>query len=81
LLPATLLLSLDHPVEADYDIVLRMRKVSEGRYLGNLDRRINNRWYVRLSPERLEADSQLMWRVISEINLSDTHRLVFGGYE
>lgn len=77
----TLFLYLDHPVEADYDLELAMHKIAEGRYLAALDRRINNRWYLRLSPERLATDDQQFWRVTGEIDLNSTHRLVFGGYE
>ncbi|GAA5315592.1 MAG: FixH family protein [Candidatus Pelagadaptatus aseana] len=80
-LPEALALGLDHPVEADYDLRLTMRKVSEGYYIAELDHAMDNRWYIRLSPVVPEDSSGVKWRIVGEIDLSSGNQLAFGGDE
>ncbi len=54
-LPDRLLLLFSHPVSADKDLTLLLRKTASGRYRADLDAPIQYRWYLRLFP--LESDS------------------------
>lgn len=93
-LPKHLALSLDHPVEADYDISISLIEISPGYYTGELERKISNRWYFRLAPLPGEEgkdsspksavspeESKNNWRLIGEINLASGNELLFGEHE
>lgn len=69
--PAQLLLTLDHPFEADLDQQLVLRQTSAGHYRGELERSLSHNWYVSLLPvldrnQRKTAD----WLLSGEINFS-----------
>jgi hypothetical protein len=78
-LPKQVELKLDHPIEADYDLRLALRQVSEGYYVAELEQRITNRWYIRLSPMVDENDTAAKWRIVGEVDLSSGNQLAFGG--
>lgn len=92
-LPATLVLHLDHPLEADNDRHLLLNQSYPGRYLGELDERLHHRWYLRLEPvlatdaggerassaEVADAATGDSWRITGELDLERGSRLVFGG--
>ncbi len=93
-LPREIELHLDHPVEADNDLVIQLKESVPGRYLAELEKPIQNRWYVRLLPPALDAekvgsthpdkDEKLaaeVWRITGEMNIADGTRLLFGGDE
>lgn len=65
--PAQLLLVMDHPVSADLDQHLVLRRVGERRYRAELDRAPQYEWFLTLYPEldldrRREADWRLRGR-------------------
>ncbi len=81
LLPETLALYLDHPVEADNDHVITLHQIIPGRYRGELDSRLDYRWYVRLEPEvEANADGTVSryWRLLGELDLREGTQLVLG---
>ena len=87
-LPERLLLDLDHPVEADNDLRVTLEQTYPGHYLGQLDHRIQHRWYVRLTPvlpptssteSRTPASS--FWRITGELDMSQRARMQFGDDE
>tara|TARA_B100000446_G_scaffold61006_3_gene57452 strand:+ start:5820 stop:6401 length:582 start_codon:yes stop_codon:yes gene_type:complete len=93
-LPSEIELHLDHPVEADNDLVIQLKESVPGRYLAELDKPIKNRWYVRLLPPVADAekvgsthpdkDEEIaaeVWRITGEMNVQDGTRLLFGGDE
>ncbi len=88
-LPDQLLLALDHPVEEDNDLKVVLTKVVAGRYQGELLQPLEYHWYVRLMtlPEASDksseapADQAPAWRVVSEVNFTDTNTLSFGSQE
>ena len=94
LLPEELELHLDHPVEADNDLLITLQKSAPGRYQAELQQRIYNRWYVRVLPpvENAEEEGSThpdkslaiaaeVWRITGEMDLSKGTRLTFGGDE
>lgn len=89
-LPQALTLSLDHPIEADNDLVITLHETVSGRYQGELDRRLQYRWYVRLSPvitppaegaEPLVVSDDQVWRIVGELDFAKGSRLIFGEHE
>jgi len=80
-LPAQLTLELSHPVESAEDLTLLLKEVAPGRYMGELEKRLENRWYVRLSAAAIDTlDGQpgvAAWRLNGELNLALGSRLVF----
>ena len=93
-LPEELELHLDHPVEADNDMLITLRKSASGRYQAELQQRIYNRWYVRVlppvenaeeegstHPDKSSAIAAEVWRITGEMDLSKGTRLTFGGDE
>ena len=87
-LPQQLQLHLDHPIEEDHDLTIVLQQIYPGRYLGQLEQRIQYRRYVRLLPllpdpdaRAAQADSSGSWRITGELDLSRGNRLKFGGYE
>lgn len=87
-LPAQLDLYFDHPLEADHDTMIVLHEVVPGRYQGELEKRLLNRWYVRLTSvpvtraELGDAAPDLEdWRVIGELDLAKGSSLTFGGDE
>ena len=82
--PAALILHLDHPMEADNDLDLQLRRVYDGRFVGELPHRLQHRWYVRLEPviqSEGESADRNQWRITGEMDLSQSSRLVFGANE
>lgn len=80
-LPETLTLYLDHPLEADNDHVITLHQIVPGRYRGELDSRLNYRWYVRLEPEVVataDGTATRYWRLLGELDLSNGTQLVLG---
>lgn len=93
-LPAALTLYLDHPVEADNDLVITLNQTYPGRYQGEIPHRINYHWYVRITPaaaaveESTESPAASIsgepgrhWRVVSEMDFSQSPRMTFGASE
>lgn len=80
-LPEQLSLELSHPVESALDLTLLLKEVAPGRYIGELEKRLENRWYVRLSAEAIEPIEGRAgveaWRLNGELNLALGSRLVF----
>ncbi|MGH1373867.1 MAG: FixH family protein [Cellvibrionaceae bacterium] len=93
-LPQEVLLHLDHPVEADNDLSIRLRQTTPGRYQAELQQRIQNRWYIRLlppvknaeevgssHPDKIKNLAGGVWRITGDMDLSKGSRLLFGGDE
>ncbi|NIB41950.1 FixH family protein [Pseudomaricurvus alkylphenolicus] len=87
-LPETIALHLDHPVEADNDLTLELKHSYAGQYRADLEQRINHRWYLRLEPvsdaeSKADSEERAMsdWRLTGEIDLARGQRLVFGDAE
>lgn len=93
-LPTEILLHLDHPVEADNDLTVNLRQTTPGRYQAELERRIENRWYIRLlppvenaeevgssHPDKVENLAGEVWRITGDMDLTQGSRLLFGGHE
>ena len=88
-LPQQLLLHLDHPLEADNDLTIKLLQTYPGRYIGQLEHSIHNRWYIRLTPLQEEssgdsgmhADDASLWRITGEFDLSKQARMQFGEHE
>jgi len=80
-LPEQLTLELSHPVESTLDLTLLLNEVAPGRYIGELEKRLENRWYVRLSAAAIEPIEGRAgvdaWRLNGELNLALGSRLVF----
>lgn len=67
--PERLLLTLNHPVEADLDRHILLTRASASRYTASIDQPLRHRWYLRLMPE-LHPDRHLKaeWRLKGEID-------------
>ena len=69
--PEQLLLTLSHPVEADMDTHVVLDLLAPGRYRGNLEQALENRWYLQLSPELdPKQHEKAEWRLKGEINFN-----------
>lgn len=69
--PEQLLLTLSHPVEADMDTHIVLDLLAPGRYRGNLEKPLQNRWYLQLSPELdPKQHEKAEWRLKGEINFN-----------
>ncbi len=69
--PPQLLLTLSHPMEADFDQHIVLEQVSAGHYRGNFAAPLSNRWYLRLMPELEPTHHQeASWRLKGEINFA-----------
>lgn len=69
--PPQLLLTLSHPVEADFDQHIPLTRVDAGRYRGEARHALKHRWYLQLMPEmdpRKHFDAE--WRLKGEINFA-----------
>ncbi|MCB1841767.1 MAG: FixH family protein [Halioglobus sp.] len=67
--PATLLLELSHPLEADQDFTARLSRIAPGYYAGRLRAAIAPRWHWSLMP-----DEQGEWRldgVVADGDIAD----------
>lgn len=79
-LPGQLLLVMDHPVSADSDQHLVLRRTGERRYSAELDREPEYEWFLTLYPEldldrRREADWRLRGRADFEAGQDKSLRL------
>ncbi|WP_439135288.1 FixH family protein [Pseudomaricurvus sp.] len=86
--PEKLELYFDHPFEADHDTFIVLQEVIPGRYQGELERRLNNRWYIRLTSMPVTtaelgaaAPDLEDWRIIGELDLAKGSSMTFGGDE
>lgn len=89
-LPPALVLYFDHPVEADNDLVIVLTQSYPGRYQGEIPRRIKHHWYVRIVPQVTTAevesdageanatDAGKVWRIVGQIDFSQSPRMNFG---
>ncbi|MFD1214994.1 FixH family protein [Microbulbifer celer] len=69
--PEQLLLTLSHPVEADLDTHVVVDLLAPGRYRGQLNETLQNRWYLQLSPELdPKQHEKAEWRLKGEINFN-----------
>jgi hypothetical protein len=80
-LPKTLLLYLDHPLEEDYDQSITMHQVLPGTYRADLEHKIDQRWYIRLTTDPKTTVAGENWRIIDELNLSVTQQIIMGSHE
>lgn len=79
--PESVVLHLDHPVEADFDSQIKLHSVAAGRYRADLDTRLRHRWYLRMSPEVAADSASKLWRLVGEIDFSKQDYVVLGSYE
>ncbi len=77
-MPTQLLLLLDHPTSADQDLKIVLNQQLPGRYSGELQKRVDYRWYVRVLSS-IDADNQsgAEWRLQGELNFAETDSLYF----
>ena len=70
-LPDQLLLLLAHPFEADLDQDILLKRVSDGRYRGELQRKVDYSWYLSLLPisDKAKRDDA-EWLLSGEINFA-----------
>lgn len=80
-LPDTVILHLDHPIEADFDLEIELLSIAPGRYRADLDQRLAHRWYVRLMPKVTADNAENFWRLMGEINLANSDHVKLGSYE
>jgi len=63
-LPGRLLLVMDHPVRAELDQHLELRRTGERRYSAELDRAPEHEWFLTLYPELdLDQRREAQWRL------------------
>jgi len=67
--PLALILLLSHPMEADRDIELILRRISPGHYAAPLGTQIAPRWYWSLAPRDAGA-----WRLDGVVQAADLAR-------
>lgn len=91
-LPEKLTLNVSHPAKARLDQQLTLTRVAENQYHAELlTPFLSHRWYLKMVPERDEnseatnsddnniadgADSQSIWRLRGEIDLSKTSTVI-----
>ncbi|MEL7400293.1 MAG: FixH family protein, partial [Pseudomonadota bacterium] len=80
-LPETVMLHLDHPVEADFDTQIVLHNIAPGRYRADLDKPLAHRWYVRLMPKVNAENAGKFWRLVGEMNFADRDYVKLGSYE
>ncbi|WP_231492149.1 FixH family protein [Microbulbifer sp. HZ11] len=69
--PASLVLILSHPVEADLDERIVLEEISTGRYRGQVAAPLQHRWYLQVTPEvDAEGAQAPEWRLKGEINFN-----------
>jgi len=68
-------LELSHPTRAERDRVLSLRRDATGRFRGQLERRIEGRWYAILSPSN---ESATQWRLSRTLQLPDAGTIELG---
>lgn len=61
--PEQLLLNLIFPTQDDRDQSFTLEHVRDGRYVGQLDKRLEYRWYVQLLPSRQQPE----WHLDGEV--------------
>ncbi len=84
-LPTTLLLHLSHPANEDYDQRFELKRNAGNVYRGDLDRRIDYRWYVRIQPPSESLDTATSdlppppaWRLSGLIDFAQAETIAFG---
>lgn len=86
ILPGQLLLVMDHPVSADRDQHLELRRVASNRYRAQLDHTPEYEWFLTIYPEldlerRREADWRLRARAEFVAGEDKTLRVTAGSSE
>lgn len=79
-LPEVLALELSHPIKSQYDVRIELKEIAPGRYVGGLEKRLSDRWYVRLQAEAITDEGVApvdAWRLNGEIDLDRGQVLVF----
>ena len=76
--PSVVMLHLDHPVEADFDLQVELHNIAPGRYRADLENALAHRWYVRLMPKITADNAGQFWRLVGEVNLTDSDVLKLG---
>lgn len=78
-LPEKLLLLLNHPTSAARDQQVVLHAITPGRYRGDLERRPQHRWYLRLLPAVEPAQqNNADWRLNGQIDFAATDSLQLG---
>ena len=67
-LPNTLTLSFIHPVTDTQDFQIALVKTAEGQYQGSLNRALDHRWHLQLTP--LATQDQATWKLQSSIDFN-----------
>lgn len=73
--PDDIKVQLSHPVNAESDFTLTLHRLSPGRYQGELPSALNGRWYLIL--RSVESDTELAWRISTEINFDAASATAF----
>ena len=79
-MPESLSIYLGHPVEADFDQNLRLRRVAVNQFHTELPPKIfKDRWYLRIKPLEVESEvsDKQSWRLRSEINFTNPYQSEF----
>nr|WP_298250717.1 FixH family protein [uncultured Halomonas sp.] len=63
--PKSLQLALIFPTDSDFDRILTLEHVHEGRYITTMEEPLRYRWYLQLQPE---AGEQAPWRLTGEVS-------------
>jgi len=78
-LPERLLLLLNHPTSAARDQQVVLHAITPGRYRGDLEHRLQHRWYLRLLPAATAAQQHSAdWRINAQIDFATTDSLYLG---
>lgn len=95
-LPKKVILNLDHPFEESYDVTATMHQIVPGSYRTDIETRLTQRWYVRLSPDlpifhedgmdlkemnQKDKVPKDLWRLIGDVNLENEQQLILGSHE
>jgi len=75
-LAQNMLVYFDHPLETDLDQKFVLTEVAPGYYRADIESRLQYRWYIRIEPKVM--DESLRWRVVGELNLSNSDKVTFG---
>lgn len=76
--PDRLILQFSHPSEAQLDHQLVAERIQPGRYRSPLSGEMEGRWYLIVRAE--ESESEVPWRVSTEINLAQSLRAEFSAH-
>lgn len=77
-LPGELHLTISHPVNADRDTSVVLKRTGEREYRADLPQALEGRWYLVVSAA--ENAAQKGWRVTTEVDFQKSHSALFAAH-